>query len=278
AWRGPTAVLPLDLSLHLFDARERPSRQPEEAPGLGRALDVDRRGGELVAAWERRTRPGPLRLAGGAYLGRVEAAAGPNALAGTLDERSLFAEADWRPRWSRGVLSWGVDLAARGESAETGDLGWDRLRGELGLGVGYRDSSLRASWTAGRIGGDAPAWHLFQLGGVSSSLLPETVESARLLVPALPLGTQLGDELSAFRVDLDLDALPLPLFWGRYEVGSGLPGERALELAGAELRLRLGPVPLVRLPALDLTLGAAYVFDDPFADDLNAWIGLTWRP
>jgi hypothetical protein len=284
AWRGPTPGLPLDLSVHAFSVRERPSRQPDEVPGLGRHLDVDRDGVELAAAWQRRTRPGPLTLAGGVYLGEVDPVLGPQARH-PLDERSLFAEADWRPRWSRGELSWGLGLAARAETAETGDTSWGRLRGEIGAGVGYDGSSLAVTWTAGEVDEDAPSWQRFELGGVSSSLLPRTVEAARLLVPALPLGTKTGSQVSALRVDLDLDVLPLPLFWARYDV-SGLrvsgfspPGiDDPISLAGAEWRIDLGPVPLVRLPVLELTLGAAYVFDPPFEDDLNGWIAVTWRP
>jgi hypothetical protein len=283
AWRGPTPGLPLDLTLHAFSVRERPSRQPDEVPGLGRALDVDRDGIELAARWQRRTRPGPLTLGGGVYLGEVERALGPFVPGGSLDETGLFAEADWRPRWSRGELWWGLGLAARAESAETGEVAWERLRGEAELAVGRDDSSLAVSWTAGEVDAAAPPWQRFQLGGVSSTLLPSTVEAARLLVPALPLATRTGTELSALRVDLAWEALPLPLFWARYDLdgpGAGLAGTDAgtLSLAGAELRLRLGPVPLVRLPVLDLTLGAAYVFDAPFEDDVNGWIGVAWRP
>ncbi|HEX6202627.1 MAG TPA: hypothetical protein VF100_06460, partial [Thermoanaerobaculia bacterium] len=136
AWRGPTPLLPLDLTLHAFAVRERPSRQPDEVPGLGRALDLDRAGVELAAAWSRRTRPGPLTLTGGAYLGRAEAAAGLFSLAGSLDETSLFAELDWRPRWSRGELWGGGGLFARAESAESGDAAWDRRRGAARLAGG----------------------------------------------------------------------------------------------------------------------------------------------
>jgi hypothetical protein len=116
-------------------------------------------------------------------------------------------------------------------------------------------------------------------------VLPSTVEAARVLVPALPLGTKTGSRFTALRVDLDLDALPLPLFWARYDLSgrpvSGLlpPGAGdPISLAGAEWRLDLGPVPLVRLPAVELTLGGAYVFDPPFEDDVNGWIAVTWRP
>jgi hypothetical protein len=284
AWRGPTPGLPLNLSVHLFSVRERPSRQPDEVPGLGRQLDVDREGVELVAAWQRRTRPGPLRLAGGAYLGEVDPVLGPQARH-PLDERALFAEADWRPRWSRGEVAWGLGLAGRAETAETGDTSWVRLRGEVGAGLRYDGSSLAVAWTGGQVDEDAPGWQRFALGGVSSSLLPGTVEAARVLVPALPQGTKTGGRFSALRVDLDLEILPLPLFWARYDVsgrrvsGFSPPGiDDPISLAGAEWRLDLGPVPLVRLPAIELTLGAAYVFDPPFEDDVNGWIAVTWRP
>ncbi len=272
-WRGPTPGPPLALTLQLFERRELPSRQPETVPGLGTALDVTRAGAELAAAWQRERASGDLRLGGGLYAGTAEPRA-PQA-GGRRGERSLFAEAGWQPWAGRGDRWAGLDLALRGDAGESGGDGWSRLRGRLGVEVGAGDSSLGLTWSGGRLdGADAPAWQRFQLGGVASGLLPSTVAAPRVWMPALPAGTLRGDRFGALRADLDLAWLPVPLFWARYDFAGAAP----LEVGGVEIARRVGPVPLVRLPEVALTVGLARILDPPFRGDTTWWLGLAWSP
>jgi len=278
AWRGPSPLAPLTFAAHVFAGRERPSRQPVAAPGLGGRLDLERRGLDLSAAWERRAGPGAARLAGGGYAARVEPLAGP-AAAASVDERSLFAEGSWRPSWSRGPWRAGLGLAARADAGETDGESWSRRRGALSLSAGRDDTGLALSWAAGDSARVPVPWQLFQVGGVGSSVLPSSTLAARVPVPALPAGTLLGDRFEAQRAELTLGALPLPLFYARYRAGGdGAPLSPWLALAGAEWRGRLGPLPLLRLPAIDYTLGAAEVLDPPFEGEREWWLAVTWRP
>jgi hypothetical protein len=277
AWRGPTPGLPVDLALHAFSSRERPSRQDGPLPGDPSPLDLERAGLELAATWQTRARPGLLRVTAGAFAGTAEPLAGPAASRRSRDESVGFLGAAWRPRWSRGRLAWGLDAEGRLDEGDSGEGSWRRARGELGLLLGYDDSSLRLAVAAGEARGGLPPGQRFEVGGSPSSLLPSTVLAPRFLEPGLPAATLHGSDLTAVRADLALDALPLPLFWARYEVeGPGAPGE--LSLAGVRWTTTLGPVPLVRLPALHLTLGGAHVLDGPLEGDTNGWIALTWSP
>ncbi|HEX2252835.1 MAG TPA: hypothetical protein VHQ65_06185, partial [Thermoanaerobaculia bacterium] len=272
---SPPAGL-VDWRLHLFLAEEEPSLALAglDLPGVRDGFDVERRGVEVSAGWQRRasTAGGLLRFAVGAYAGRAEPAPSPR-FAASYDEQSLFAEGLWQPRASIGEWRGGVDLTGRLDHGSTGDLDWQRLRGGGGAFLGRGDITLDLSWHHGEIDqGDVP-WQLFQVGGTPGSLLPSTVEAARVLVPALPAATFVGKRFDAQRVGLT-GLLPLPLFYARYRAGDG----EWLDMAGLEWRGRLGPVPLLRLPELELTLGVAQLLDPPFEDDTEWWAALAWRP
>ena len=278
AWRGPSPLAPWTLAAHAAAGRERPSRQPVAAPGLGRRLDLRREGLEVSTAWERLAGPGPAGLSLGGYLGRVDPLGGA-AGGRELDERSLFAEAAWRPEWSRGEWRAGLGLAGRADAGDADGDSWSRHRGELGLSAGHDDTRLALAWAAGGSDGVRVPWQLFQVGGVGSSVLPSSALAPRVLVPALPAGTLVGERFEAQRAELTLGVLPLPLFYARYRAGDeGDPISPWIALAGAEWRGRIGPLPLLRLPAVDYALGAAEVLDPPFDGEREWWLSLTWRP
>lgn len=287
AWRGGA----VELGAHLVALRQRPSRHRLPVGGAAEgggaallapgALDLERSGVELAARWLRRAGGGPLRLTGGAWAGRTE----PVATARPTDEASLFAEAGWSPRWSRGDAALGLGLSGRLDLGDANDAdgaahgGWHRARGRLALRAGYGDTSLSASWVGGRVDGDPPPWQLFRVGGAASSLRPSSLAAPLLTVPALPAAALVGEEVTAQRVELGTPLLPLPLFWSRHRVESEEAGESGwVELAGAEWHGRLGPVPLLRLPELEITLGAAEILSGTREGEREAWAALTWRP
>jgi hypothetical protein len=57
-------------------------------------------------------------------------------------------------------------------------------------------------------------------------------------------------------------------------MGSG----RWLRLAGFEWRFATAPFPIVRLPAVDVRVGAARVFDAPLRGDTRLWLITVLRP
>jgi hypothetical protein len=114
------------------------------------------------------------------------------------------------------------------------------------------------------------------------SLLPDSALSNRIAVPALPVGTLLGEDHEGQRVELSFGFLPAPLFYERHRLwGSGRPRGDWLSLAGLEYRFDLPPLPIGRLPALDVRVGVARILDDPnglLEDDTRWWLITVWRP
>ncbi|HEX5757858.1 MAG TPA: hypothetical protein VF121_01555 [Thermoanaerobaculia bacterium] len=256
---------PVEVSAHGFQVEEQPSRQ-DDAVAAAALLDAERRGLELAVGWRPQGLASALGLSVAGYTGEVE----------DLDQEILSLAASWQVR--RRVRGWTLSpwLAARGDSGDTGGDSWERWRGTAGLRLADGDGgALDVAWTRGRVSGAPHALDLFQVGGSGSSLLPETLLAARIEAPALPVGALLGDEIEWQRAHLSLDALPAPLFFERFRVGRD--GDW-LRLAGLEWRLRLPPLPIARLPAVDLRAGAARVLDGPLRGDERWWIALVARP
>ncbi|MGH9361797.1 MAG: hypothetical protein ACRD2T_07750, partial [Thermoanaerobaculia bacterium] len=300
AYRG----LPIELSGHVFQVEERLSRQkdvvegpavpevdpgtalppsPSAQPGISvRGLDAERRGIELASGWTRHGLNGRVRLSPGLFVGEIEPLPGAgkeDAGAGSLDQQILFLAADWQGRRHLGRWTFTPAAEARWDTGDTGGDSWDRWRAAAGLGLSYqRTGELGIAWTRGRASGARHPWDLFQVGGTPSSLLPEAVLASRVLAPALPAGILLGEEVDSQRLDLALDALPLPLFAERYRVAAGGVWGEWLRIAGVEWRLATPPLPIGALPALDLRLGAARVLDPPLEGDDRWWIAVVLRP
>ena len=267
-WRG----WPVALSLQLFQVRERPSRQPLPVPGLGESLDLDRRGVELAAAWERRWDAGGLRVGGGGLVARLEPVR-----AAAVDRRAGFVTVRVDDTPSRGRWRFPHRLEARFDAGRTGDDAWRRYGGSFEVGAVREGSGVLLAYQRQTARDATSSLERLQLGGVGSSLLPASELSCRVVVPALPAGTLVGDEHEGERATLLLEGVPL--FFERHRVWDrGAPRGDWLRLAGFEWELASGPLPLVKLPGFDLTLGAARVLDSPFADRTEGWLTLAWRP
>jgi hypothetical protein len=268
AWRG----LPVTLALQLFDSSERPSRQPRGVPGLGTRLDQKQRGAELSAAWERRWLAGGLDLTGGVLLSRAEPADGAN-----LDRRIGFAGVHVTHAPSRGVWRFPSLLEMRFNAGRTGGEGWTRYGGAVAVGAFREDTGITFLW---RRDASRDATHdldRLRLGGVAPTILPAAALDGRILVPALPAGTLIGDEHEEQKVALGLAGFPL--FYERHRVWDR-GGKRGdwLRLAGVEWDATGGPLPLVGVPGFHLTVGVARILDRPFKGATQAWLSVAWRP
>jgi len=122
------------------------------------------------------------------------------------------------------------------------------------------------------------------VGGVASSIVPDALLIGRVLDPALPLGFAAARRYRGVRGDVILSSVDF--FWQRHSVGtdsvrSGFSRTRPAEagphtdVRGIELSLRSAPVPLLGLPAFDLTAGAARVRG---VRGVKGWLALRWRP
>ncbi|HEX2061971.1 MAG TPA: hypothetical protein VHK90_14615 [Thermoanaerobaculia bacterium] len=111
------------------------------------------------------------------------------------------------------------------------------------------------------------------LGGLASSILPRSTYARNVLDPALPLAIAAGEDYDGWRIETTVPGLPFTAFYQRHELDAA-----RLSLAGAEITISRDPDPILKFPGLDLTLGAAYVFDEPLKGDTKWWLGMRWRP
>lgn len=282
AWRG----WPVEVGVHLFQAEERLSEQPDGVPaGLG--LDTERRGLELSAAWSRMWSGGRLELELRGLAEDVEP------LGSSSRRREAFSFAgSWGGfrRWG----DWEIEPGAAvhlGSGSTEGVEGWERWGGLLGLGIGREDTRLRVSWRRDDSDGLAEPFDRYRVGGSPASVLPESDRLHRIAVPALPEGVLLGREHEGQRAELALPFLPAPLFWERHRVrGPSSPDDLGqddwtgwLSIAGLEWTWRLGPFPVGKLPELHLRAGVAQVLEEPFEPeifdgDTRWWLAAVWRP
>ncbi|HSS52055.1 MAG TPA: hypothetical protein VLX28_24195, partial [Thermoanaerobaculia bacterium] len=159
---------------------------------------------------------------------------------------------------------------------------WSRYGGTARLGISHQSDRLDLSWRRDGSRDVTQRFDLYQLGGSEVSLLPESALSNRVAVPALPAGTLLGEEHEEQRAELALSFLPAPLFYERHRLWNRDDAKGDwLSLAGLRYRFTLGPMPIGRLPALDLEVGVARILEDPtgnLKNDMRWWAITVVRP
>jgi len=134
--------------------------------------------------------------------------------------------------------------------------------------VAYRARSLRVAARYQHDGGESVS-----LGGLTSSILPRSAYSRRILDPALPMAVLTGDDYDGWRIESSVPSMPFTLFYQRHHLDSA-----SLALAGLELRAALDPNPILKTPGVGVTLGVARVLDDPLRGDTKWWIAMRWQP
>ncbi|HEV2855492.1 MAG TPA: hypothetical protein VHC97_22055 [Thermoanaerobaculia bacterium] len=272
---------PMDVGVHLFHSSERPSEEEDTPPSLEGALDLDRQGIEISAVRDWQWSGGRFSFAGRALWNQIDR----EDAEGTVDQRVLSFTGNWSG-FRRFGSRWRVrpGLGAHYEAGHTqgGSGAWTRYGGAARLGLSHKSTALDLSWRRDTSRDLERGFDLFQLGGSRVSLLPDTALSNRIALPALPVGTRTGGDHEGQRADLDLGFLPAPLFYERHRLwSSGRPKGDWLSLAGLEYRFDLGPLPIGRLPALDLRVGVARVLEDPngiLEDGTRWWLITVWRP
>jgi hypothetical protein len=178
--------------------------------------------------------------------------------AGALSDDLLFGSAAFSTRQVLGTAS--LDEAFRV------DVDDDHYRGVAS--IAYRAGSMRIAARYQHDGGANVT-----LGGLASSILPRSAYAHRVLDPALPVAILAGDDYDGWRIESTVPGMPLTAFYQRHT----LDGTN-LSLAGAQAEFHTDPNPILKLPALDLTIGAAYVLDAPLKGETKWWLGMRWRP
>jgi hypothetical protein len=267
-WRG----WPVAVSLTAFSVKEEPSRQSRTIAGLGRALDAERQGAALGLGWRRHWRATTLGLRGDVAAWRLAFPSG-----GDVTERLAGASLRVVRESSRGSWRFPQLVEARAAAGRTGDASWRRYGAGLSVGVTRRGTGIELAWRRDSVRDAKYDVDRLQLGGVATSVFAPEAWGNRIVVPALPVGTRIGDDHEEQKATLMLDGLPL--FFVRHRVwAQGSPRGEWLRLAGIELDLTSDPLPIVRLPGVHLTVGAARVLDAPLKDATQAWLAVAWRP
>lgn len=110
------------------------------------------------------------------------------------------------------------------------------------------------------------------LGGLPSSLLPRSAYARRVLDPALPVAALTGNDYDGWRIESTVPGMPFTAFYQRHELGAA-----QLSVYGLEVKLNSDPMPLGKVPGLDVTAGVARA-DTNCGRDTNWWLGMRWRP
>jgi Tol biopolymer transport system component len=265
-WKG----WPVAISLQGFAAEERPSARPT-ALAAGRSLDGRRSGLELRGDWDRSFTLSRLTASAGFTGSQMQLRD-----AASLSRNLAFVRSGWSSFRVFGDLRIDPSLALSAERGTTEGVAWTHSRGAAQLAASTSSWGLSASWERGRVTGAHEPSDLIQLGGIRSSILPDSALANRVYEPALPAGILLGDRHEALRVELDLSELPT-LFYTRHELGSSSQRD-AIRLAGVRFDLRGSAIPLLRLPAYAINIGAARILDAPLRNRNQFWLGLAWRP
>jgi len=191
--------------------------------------------------------------------------------------------ATWRAQWP--LQSIAVDagfLADRSRDAAFGDLRY-RIRQERGgiktseeLRVGLQSHVRRALARVTLASGDhrfaaqiekaTSDDQLLPLGGIATTVMPQSLVAQRIIDPALDPATLAGDDYTGGRVELGTGYVTA--FYQQHR----LAGQR-LGYAGLELTMQSPPIAWVKSAGFELTLGAARV-----RGDTRWWTGLRWRP
>ncbi|HEX9081609.1 MAG TPA: hypothetical protein VF768_04975 [Holophagaceae bacterium] len=260
-------------SFQVFSSLERPSAQPE-GPTPGH--DRERRGAELAFTRTDLGRPGLILLPSVAYEHVAPLDGSPTVSRSAAALRVLGNEA-----WEVGRQGIGVGAALTSQSGRTDGRDWTLARGRMSVRWINPWVPVTLHWEQGRVSGDPTALDQFHLGGVGTSLLPESLDLNRAAQAALPAYSATGDRMRRLRADLGLG--PFVAYLEHTAVWeSALPRPTATRVAGLELdsrQLNL-PMDLVRrvLGNLQFAVGVHRPLDGVMKSKTVVTLSMILRP
>lgn len=282
-WRG----WPAEVTAQVYQVRQDPSEQKgwfnSYVPDPSSIWERDRQGVALSVAKDWMFRRGTVGVEAGGLWEELETR--PDVYAAHVWDRGL-AYLEAAGTRTRPLGSWEAlaALSARGEWGETDGDGWVRARVTARAGLRKRDSALTVTYEYRELSGigDGSGWYFepMTLGGTETTLLPAAARFDEILDPAFMRCHLAGDRYEGWRVEMALGGLPL--FYQRHYLRWNDPfpdrNNDWIGLAGVEWDMTSGPLGLVRLPGIRLTLGGAYIFDAPLEGETRFWLGLAWKP
>jgi hypothetical protein len=167
-------------------------------------------------------------------------------------------------------------LASRGS---TGGESFTRLIGSGTVAIGTSRRWLRGDWRRGTTDKSQPgepgrALEEFLVGGAAPPYFDPAFLSQRVPLPTVPSGFVSGHRFELWRVSAG------GMTWEPYVVwvaaGDSLSDRK--RIAGLEYALAIESIGWVRLPAVQLRVGAGYSFDEPFRRRTRAYASVTYSP
>ena len=273
-WRG----WPINIGAHIYRYEDHGSVRGRPSLGVGTTLDAERQGLEFSATWRRIGRGSQLDVS--ATI--LEGEAGLVGLGELVSQRILSSTVGFRKESRSARWRLGYDLDGSIGTGKTGDDTWDLMTGDLGVQVGTRDHALEIQYGRSEIDGTDRGHDQIVVGGIRGSIEPSSLWLSRIESPALPAGVLAGSDYERQRLSLTTSLLPLDPFFERHRVwDNGGPRSEWLELVGVEIDAGFGAMPLLRLPAGRIRLGAAIILEAPdpaLREDIKGWLSLTWTP
>lgn len=230
AWRG----WPIGISAHLFQAEEG-------------ALDL--KGGELRAFRRLHFPRHRLDWSGGVLLANES-------------RRFAFGEVTGRTR----VVKPSARIDGRITLGAEAGSEWRHSRGEARIAARVAGFSFALSHERRSTGEEAR----ISLGGLASTIIPQSAYSGRVLDPALPPGVLGGEGYDGSRAELFLGSATL--FYQRHAL------ERSISLAGLSFETSSDPLPIVNFPGFRLTAGVARILSEPLRGRTRWWFGVRFAP
>jgi len=214
-----------------------------------RGLDAPERGLELRASREAVFPRSGVSIDAGILGGPLRRAFG----GAGVHTRQLLGSAHVEEALSVAVDGGGGASHVRGIVRGTFTLGALRIGGRY-----QRDSASGVSGPLEQLG----------LGGVATSIAPLSALATRILDPALEPRTLLGTRYEGRRSEVGYGAIIA--FWQEHRLDG-----RRISLAGVEYVIRTIPMPIVKAPAMDMTVGVARLLDQRRT---RAWLAIRWKP
>ena len=271
SWRGWRP----ELEAELWWAGEQPSRGSGAAAGSA-ALDLQYTGVSLSAALRRSLSAGTHSY----RAGLVGATISPLGVPGATYATRVFAFAEFGQAYRqqrRGTWLSQESLVLHASTGSTDGARWTRLRADGWVSTGSSDVQLRFEGTYGRVTSAANASELFTIGGMASPFVPAAALSQRFAVPSLAAGSLAGSEAVRTRISVGGGGYLLA-----YDViAAGAQTKHPTDwwrIAGIETHQHLDRISIVRVPAMDLRAGIAYIYDGPDMNCWRGWLTFTVRP
>lgn len=274
-WRGERP----EIRVRAFRARQAPSRQDLDGVPVP-VPDATLTGGEATLEVERVLGASRYSARAGGSVARVDAelpeAARPGGAAPDGPVTRSAALAELAGAWLQAPGRWRIVERVRlhGAAGSTDGEGW--RRGVLGAGfeVGRDGSGLALEALYGRTDPGPGGFEAFAVGGGATPLFDPAVLSQRLPDPALPVGWATGTEAASVRVAWRSPGGETYYRW--VSAGSSIGDWK--RVVGTAIEWRTDPVPFLGLPAIDVGLGVARIFDDPLDGDTRIHAHLRYRP